>query len=317
MRFSPTAAGTFVGNVTFTGGDNPSRSVSGVGAAANVAPDPPSALGQFKTDGTTALAVGAWTNQTSIVLKFTMVDATPADTLTPEVEIKPVGTAFTGAGLRAGTAVASTGAPVQGVVSVTGLTNGSQYHWRARTRDAAGQTSGWVSFGGNAETVRDVGVDTSAPSGSIVVASGSVWTKARTVNLSLTCTDTKSGCGQMQLAQDAGAFTPPEPFVANHAFTLAGADGKKTRQRPLHRRRGQRLEVLRGHDHARHHGARRHRGAARPRARSCSERDDDDPLPGGRCAVGHVSRGHPHPQRRRRDRAELQQERGRAPSPAP
>ena len=144
----------------------------GVGAAANVAPDPPSALGQFKTDGT-ALAVGAWTNQTSIVLKFTMVDATPADTLTPEVEIKPVGTAFTGAGLRAGTAVASTGAPVQGVVSVTGLTNGSQYHWRARTRDAAGQTSGWVSFAGNAETVRDVGVDTDAPSGSIVVASGS------------------------------------------------------------------------------------------------------------------------------------------------
>ena len=126
---------------------------------------------------TTALAVGAWTNQTSIVLKFTMVDASPVDTLTPEVEIKPLGTAFTGAGLRSGAAVASTGAPVQGVVSVTGLTNGSQYHWRARTRDAAGQTSGWVSFGGNAETARDVGVDTSAPSGSIVVASGSPWTK--------------------------------------------------------------------------------------------------------------------------------------------
>ena len=114
---------------------------------------------QFKTGGT-ALALGAWTNQTSIVLKFTLVDATPVDTLTPEVEIKPVGTAFNGAGLVVGTAVASTGAPVQGVVSVTGLVNGSQYHWRARTRDAAGQTSGWASFGGNAETARDVGVDT-------------------------------------------------------------------------------------------------------------------------------------------------------------
>ena len=227
VRFSPTSADTFIGDVTFTGGDNPSRSVRGVGAAANVTPDPPSALGQFRTDGT-ALAVGAWTNQTSIVLKFTMVDATPADTLTPEVEIKPVGTAFTGAGLQAGTAVASTGAPVEGVVSVTGLTNGSAYHWRARTRDAAGQTSGWVSAGGNAETVRDVGVDASAPSGSIVVASGSPWTKVRTVNLGLKCADTKSGCSQMQLAQDTGVFTPPEPFVASHAFTLAGADGKKT-----------------------------------------------------------------------------------------
>ncbi len=48
------------------------------------------------------------------------------------------------------------------------------------------------------------------------------------MNLGLTCTDTKSGCAQLQLAQDAGAFAPPEPFVANHAFTLAGADGKKT-----------------------------------------------------------------------------------------
>jgi hypothetical protein len=32
----------------------------------------------------------------------------------------------------------------------------------------------------------------------------------------------------MQLAQDTGAFTPPEPFVANHAFVLGGPDGKKT-----------------------------------------------------------------------------------------
>ena len=227
VRFSPTSADPFVSDVTFTGGDNPSRSVRGVGAATNVAPDPPSALGQFRTDGT-ALGVGAWTNQTSMVLKFTMVDATLVDTLRPEVEIKPVGTAFTGAGLLVGTAVASTGAPVQGVVPVTGLTNGSQYHWRARTRDAAGLTSGWVSFGGNAETASDVGVDTAVPSGSIVVASGSPWTKGRAVNLSLKCADTKSGCSQMQLAQDTGTFTPPEPFVASRAFTLAGADGKKT-----------------------------------------------------------------------------------------
>jgi hypothetical protein len=85
-----------------------------------------------------------------------------------------------------------------------------------------------VSFGGNGETARDVGVDTAAPKGSIVVANGSAWTKVRGVNLALKCSDTKSGCGQLQLAQDAGAFAPPEPFVAHHAFTLAGADGKKT-----------------------------------------------------------------------------------------
>jgi hypothetical protein len=228
VRFSPTAAGAVVSDVTFTGGDNPSRGVNGIGAAANTAPDLPVALAQLKSDGATTLAPGTWTNQTSVVLKFTMADASPVDTLTPEVEVKSVGTAFNGAGLVAGPAVASTASTVQGVVTVTGLSNGAQYHWRARTRDAAGLTSGWVSFGGNAETARDLGVDTAVPTGSIVVASGSAWTKVRGVNLALKCTDTRSGCGQLQLAQDAGAFAPPEPFVATHAFTLAGADGKKT-----------------------------------------------------------------------------------------
>jgi hypothetical protein len=32
----------------------------------------------------------------------------------------------------------------------------------------------------------------------------------------------------MQLSQDGGAFTPPEPFAATRAWTLTGADGKKT-----------------------------------------------------------------------------------------
>jgi hypothetical protein len=117
---------------------------------------------------------------------------------------------------------------VQGAVTVTGLRNGYQYHWRARTRDAAGQSSGWVSFGANAETARDVGVDATAPVGSIVIAAGSVWTKTRAVSLALRCADTRSGCPQMQLAQDTGAFTPPEPFSASRTWTLTGADGKKT-----------------------------------------------------------------------------------------
>jgi hypothetical protein len=228
VRFTPTSAGTFASNVTFTGGGGASRSVSGVGTAAAVAPDLPAALAQSRTDGSTALAVGAWTNQTSLLVTFTMVDASALDALTPEVEIKPVGTAFTGAGLWTGSAVPSTGAPVQGAVTVTGLSNGTQYHWRARTRDAAGQTSGWVSFGANAESARDVGVDTAAPSGSIVVAKGSAWTRTPAVTLTLKCSDSRSGCSRMQLGQDGGPFTAPEPFATTRAWTLTGADGKKT-----------------------------------------------------------------------------------------
>jgi subtilisin family serine protease len=227
VRFSPTTAAPSVGDVTFTGGDNPSRPVHGVGAAANVAPDLPTALGQFRTDST-AVAVGAWTNQTSVVLKFSMRDASPADSLTPEVEVKPLGTAFTGAGLVAGPPVASSGAPVQGSVSLAGLLNGVQYHWRARTRDAAGLTSAWVSFGGNLESARDLGVDTALPAGSIVIAAGKTWTTTRAVSLALKCTDTRSGCTLMQLAQDGGAFAPPVPFTTTATWSLSGPDGKKT-----------------------------------------------------------------------------------------
>ena len=195
---------------------------------APVAPGLPTGLAQFKADGTTALAVGAWTNQSTVVLRFTMTDASRTDSLVPEVEIKPVATAFNGTGLRAGSPVTSTGAPVPGSVTVTGLSNGLTYHWRARVRDAAGQVSGWASFGGNAETSGDVSVDTAAPSGSVNIDSGAAWTDAPSVSLKLTCSDAKSGCAAMQLSNDNVTFTPAEPFAATRTWTLAGSDAVKT-----------------------------------------------------------------------------------------
>ena len=48
------------------------------------------------------------------------------------------------------------------------------------------------------------------------------------MTLKLKCSDKKSGCRQMQLAQDGGAFTSPEPFASTRAWTLTGADGMKT-----------------------------------------------------------------------------------------
>jgi len=195
---------------------------------APVAPGLPTGLGQFKSDGTTALPVGAWTNQTTVVLRFTMTDASPTDSLVPEVEIKPATTAFNGSGLRAGSPVASTGAPVQGSVTVTGLSSGLSYHWRARVRDASGQVSGWASFGGNAETSRDVAVDTAPPSGAVTIDGGAAWSDTPSVSLKLTCSDTQSGCGAMQLSNDNVTFTPPEPFAATRTWTLAGGDATKT-----------------------------------------------------------------------------------------
>ena len=196
--------------------------------AVPVAPGSPSGLGQFKTDGTTALPVGAWTGETSVLLRLTMTDGSATDSLVPEVEIKSIAAAFDGSGLRAGSPVASTGAPVSGSVTVTGLSSGTKYHWRARVRDAGGLVSGWVSYGGNAETSADVGVETTAPSGSVKIDGGAAWTDRASVALKLACSDGQSGCSAMQLSHDNRTFTAPEPFVTTRAWTLTAGDGKKT-----------------------------------------------------------------------------------------
>ena len=160
--------------------------------------------------------------------------------------------------------MASTGAPVQGSVTVTGLSSGLSYHWRARVRDASGQVSGWASFGGNAETSRDVAVDTAAPSGAVTIDGGAAWSDTPTVSLKLTCSDTQSGCGAMQLSNDNVTFTPPEPFAATRTWTLAGGDATKTVYVRYLDTGRQRLEEFPGHDRHGHRGPRRRGITATP-----------------------------------------------------
>jgi len=82
-----------------------------------------------------------------------------------EVEFKPVGTPFDGNGTVQGSLVATGGVSQ---ASATGLIRTRSYHWRARAVDDLGATSqNWVSFGGNAETEKDVVIEAS-----IVFSSG-------------------------------------------------------------------------------------------------------------------------------------------------
>ncbi len=128
---------------------------------ANTAPTAPTSLAQFKSNGTTSIATGGATNETTVVLKGTVSDPDAGNTVKLEVEVKPVGTAFNGSGTFSGSLVASGGTAS---ATVTGLTNGTSYHWRTRSVDNNGTPSGgWVSFGGNAETVADFSVDTVEP----------------------------------------------------------------------------------------------------------------------------------------------------------
>src|SRR3989339_22554 len=127
-------------------------------------PKPPVSLVQYKANGSTVLTTGEYTNETTAVMRFTMDSPLASETLIPQVEIKPVGTSFTGTANFTGTGVAFSGSTVTGSVTVT-LATGNVYHWQARVTGANG-SSPWVSYPTstpNAEAAADIGCDTTIP----------------------------------------------------------------------------------------------------------------------------------------------------------
>src|SRR5439155_980906 len=96
--------------------------------------------------------LGGSTDQARVVLRGLLADPDAADSLRLEVEVRPVGTAFTQTPTQTGDRVAN-GQP--GFVAVPGLANNTGYHWQARAVDQTGRASGWVPFGGNAESDTD------------------------------------------------------------------------------------------------------------------------------------------------------------------
>jgi hypothetical protein len=117
----------------------------------NARPAPPTSRGQYRTDGVTRIALGGMAPQVSVQMKGTVTDPN-GGTAKMQVEVKPVGTAFTGtvscqsAFVASGTVAACT---------VGGLVRGRSYHWRTRTVDSLGAVSAWASYATNAETAAD------------------------------------------------------------------------------------------------------------------------------------------------------------------
>lgn len=131
----------------------------------NLAPESPADLAQTKTD-TSAIATGAWTNESSVRFVATVEDGDASDTLYLCIEIKPVADAFTNTETSCGSGVAYSGSPVTATHTVSSLVSGTAYHWQARVKDAAGAYSGWETFGGNSDVITaatDVRIDTAAP----------------------------------------------------------------------------------------------------------------------------------------------------------
>ena len=169
------------------------------------APAAPTSLAQYKSDGTTTISAGGFTPQTSVVLKFTMSSVNASDSITPQVEVQEVGTAFTNTITNSGSAVAYSGTPVTGTVTITGLASGKSYHWQAEVSNSAGQ-SAWVAMGGSP----DFQVDTTAPTVTINQTGGQADpTNVSPINFTVVFSDSVSDftTGDVTLSGTAGATT--------------------------------------------------------------------------------------------------------------
>ena len=132
-------------------------------------PSPPNGAGslaQFRNDGTTPIPVGGGTDQSTVVLRGILSDPDAADTLRLEVEVRPLGTAFSDVATATSDPVANGAAAF---VSATALANNTAYHWQARTLDQTSRASAWAPFGANLETAADfstsIPADPLAPAG--------------------------------------------------------------------------------------------------------------------------------------------------------
>lgn len=189
----------WLGNALTAAGAAPAG-IGGNGGSAgtvfvDIGPNDPTSLTQYKSNGTTVIPTGDTTTETTVVLKASMSDPDNPETLTPEVEVREVGTSFSDTANYTGSAVSYTGTTVTGSVTLSSLASATSYHWQFRVCDTYSQCSEWISYGGNSESSIDFAVDTdpAAPTslGPSSLTSGN-YTSDDTPTLTFTLTDPDS-----------------------------------------------------------------------------------------------------------------------------
>jgi parallel beta-helix repeat protein len=124
-------------------------------ATEDQAPNQPTELNQFKSDGITQITIAGATDESTIVFSGKVSDP-DGDKVKLQVELRRLdeyGGNFdeTQGGLKNSSLVTSGG---KASISASDLLDGN-YHWRARTIDEHEKASEWVSFGGNPDSVND------------------------------------------------------------------------------------------------------------------------------------------------------------------
>lgn len=208
--------------------------ITRVGYADPVAPNAPSALGQFEADAVTAITAGAWTRfgaATAAVLKATASSSAPAEVLTPWTEVRPNAAAFanTCGQVVAGSSWSGTpvSAPTAGVGvavpgSVTGLTNGNAYAWRRCVVGAWGFPGAWTALGG----APDLRIDTTTPTAAPTAPANAATGVSTTPTLAATYTDpapATTGRVDFDLCSDATCATVVQSGFTAGVASAAGA----------------------------------------------------------------------------------------------
>lgn len=125
----------------------------------NVTPQKPTSLDQKDSTGK---SVGIGGNvKAPIELDVTLSTSATSGSLKAQVEVEPVGTAFTGTANYTGEEASVSGGSLAAKVNVTDLKDGS-YHWQGRLTDGT-NNSDWAAFGSNDETATDFVIDATAP----------------------------------------------------------------------------------------------------------------------------------------------------------
>lgn len=127
----------------------------------------PTDLVQHNAEGVEIDAGGSY-KLGKVTLEFDITNATGTDVI-PEIELQPMGTAFTGTATSKGQAATAVegSSNLHASVVVDSLTDGA-YHWQARATQA-GESGDWVPYGSDVSAA-DFTIDTVAP-GSPTVAS--------------------------------------------------------------------------------------------------------------------------------------------------
>lgn len=211
-------------------------------------PNDPTSLNQFNDAALTVpLSVGDTSSSTSQYLTMNMQADFAGGTLYPQIEYKPVGTAFTCttatscASAAEGTGVAGPGpincSATANACAITISPTDGVYHWQARTRHFSGGSSyysNWVAYGGNSESATDFKIDKVGPvitfAGADTCASAvsNITTNGATISWTLN----ESATGQIEYSKNSSLSASTNSAISssayNHSFNLSNLDSGTT-----------------------------------------------------------------------------------------